>query len=121
MVTAVTSLGRSGLSDWVMQRLSAVVLLAYFGYLFYVIAVNPSLEYAQWVELFECRGMRIFSALALLSLVAHCWIGWWGITTDYLTERQVGSAGNIVRWVAQVVVGLLLFIYLVWGFQVLWS
>ena len=27
MVTAVTSLGRSGLSDWVMQRVTAVVLL----------------------------------------------------------------------------------------------
>ena len=30
MVTAVTSFGRSGVSDWLMQRVSAVILLAYF-------------------------------------------------------------------------------------------
>ena len=30
MVTAVTNLGRSGLYDWLMQRVSAVILLAYF-------------------------------------------------------------------------------------------
>ena len=32
MVTAVTSMGRSGLSDWLMQRVTAVILLAYFLY-----------------------------------------------------------------------------------------
>ena len=30
MVTTVTSMGRSGLYDWLMQRVSAVILLAYF-------------------------------------------------------------------------------------------
>ncbi len=30
MVTAVTSMGRSGLYDWLMQRVTAVILLAYF-------------------------------------------------------------------------------------------
>lgn len=121
MVTSVTNLGRSGLSDWLMQRVSALVLVAYAGFLVFFLAANPGLDYAQWVELFSCRGMRVFSVLALLSLVVHCWIGWWGITTDYLTERQLGSAGNAVRWLAQAGVGLLLFIYLIWGLQVLWS
>jgi succinate dehydrogenase / fumarate reductase membrane anchor subunit len=121
MVTAVTSLGRSGLSDWLIQRISALVLLAYAGYLAYFLLANPALQYEQWAELFSCRGMRVFSVMALLSLVAHCWIGWWGITTDYLTERQLGSVGNILRWLAQAGVGLLLFIYLIWGLQVLWS
>ncbi|RLA58972.1 MAG: succinate dehydrogenase, hydrophobic membrane anchor protein, partial [Gammaproteobacteria bacterium] len=32
MVTAVTNLGRSGLYDWLMQRVTAVILLAYFLY-----------------------------------------------------------------------------------------
>ena len=33
MVTQVTNLGRSGLYDWLMQRASAVVLLAYTVFL----------------------------------------------------------------------------------------
>jgi succinate dehydrogenase hydrophobic anchor subunit len=28
MVTAVTSFGRNGLSDWLMQRITALILLA---------------------------------------------------------------------------------------------
>ncbi|MGB0744865.1 MAG: succinate dehydrogenase, hydrophobic membrane anchor protein, partial [Opitutales bacterium] len=30
MVTAVTSFARSGLADWLVQRISAVILAAYF-------------------------------------------------------------------------------------------
>ena len=33
MVTSVTSMGRSGLYDWLMQRVTAVILLAYFLYI----------------------------------------------------------------------------------------
>lgn len=121
MVTTVTSLSRSGLSDWLLQRLSAVVLLAYFAYLTYFLLANPDLDYEQWSALFDCTGMKVFSVLALLSLVAHSWIGLWGISTDYLTERMMGSRGNILRWLVQAGGSLLLFTYLVWGIQVLWG
>lgn len=121
MVTAVTNFGRSGLGDWIYQRISSVVLLAYFAYLAFFLASNGDLQYQDWVALFECTGMQIFSALALVSLVAHCWIGLWGISTDYLTERLMGPLGNALRWAVQVGGGLLLFTYLVWGFLILWG
>ena len=39
MVTSITSFGRSGLYDWMMQRVTAIVLLAYtvfmIGYLLF--------------------------------------------------------------------------------------
>lgn len=66
MVTNVTNLSRSGLYDWMAQRVSAVVLAAYFIFLIGYIVANPGLEYAQWHELFAHNGMRIFSLLALL-------------------------------------------------------
>ena len=43
MVTTVTSLGRSGLHDWVLQRLSAVIMLAYVVYLGYFFATTPEI------------------------------------------------------------------------------
>ena len=121
MVMAVTSLGRSGLSDWLIQRVSARVLVCYFGYLGVFLASHGDLQYQQWVALFQCTGMRVFSAMALLSLVAHSWIGLWNISTDYFTERLMGPRGHAVRWLVQAAGGLLLFTYLVWGIQVFWG
>ena len=83
MVTAVTSMGRSGLYDWLMQRISAVVLLAYF--VFVGLVLLGGVDYASWKGLYSQTWMRIFSLMALLSLGAHAWVGIWGVLTDYLT------------------------------------
>ena len=71
MVTSITSFGRSGLYDWMMQRVTAVILAAYTIFMIGYLLFNPDLDYNQWKGLFEGTLMRIFSLLALLSLVAH--------------------------------------------------
>jgi succinate dehydrogenase / fumarate reductase membrane anchor subunit len=114
MVTTVTSFGRSGLYDWFFQRISALVLAAYSVFMVVYLLVNPQLDFAQWDALFGMTSMRIFSLMALLSLGAHCWIGLWSISTDYLKPF-------VLRFVFQMVVGVLIFIYTVWGVQLLWG
>ena len=122
MVRAVTSFGRSGLSDWLVQRVSGVVLLAYTlvvaGYL---LANGAELTYEQWNAFFDLTCMRVLSTAALLSVVAHGWIGMWAVSTDYMTERLMGAKGTVLRLLFQAVCAALLFTYLVWGIQILWS
>ena len=91
MVTSVTNLSRSGLYDWMAQRVSAVVLAAYFIFLIGYLVANPGIGYAQWHELFASNWMRIFSLLALVALGAHAWVGMWTIATDYLTPMALGK------------------------------
>ena len=91
MVTSVTNLSRSGLYDWMAQRVSAVVLAAYFIFLIGYLVANPGIGYAQWHELFASNWMRIFSLLALVALGAHAWVGMWTIATDYLTPNGCWS------------------------------
>ena len=119
MVTAVTSMGRSGLSDWLMQRLSAVILLAYFILVAWILL--GGVDYASWKSLYSQTWMRVFSLLALLSLAVHAWIGIWAVLTDYLTERLMGNTGNVLRLLAQIVCAIILFSYVVWGIQILWG
>ena len=119
MVTAVTSMGRSGLYDWMMQRVTAVILLAYFLLVGYVLL--GGVDYASWKELYSQTWMRIFSLLALLSLGIHAWVGLWAVFTDYLTERLMGNTGNVLRFAAQVFCALTMFTYVVWGIQILWG
>jgi succinate dehydrogenase membrane anchor subunit len=121
MVTQVTSFGRSGLSDWIVQRVSAVILGAYTVFLAAWMICSPEMSYADWNELFSCTAMRIFSLLALLSMIAHAWIGIWTIATDYLTEMALGNAATKVRFLFLCACAIVLFIYLIWGIDILWS
>ena len=121
MVTNVTNLSRSGLYDWMAQRVSAVVLAAYFIFLIGYIVAHPGLEYAQWHELFAHNGMRIFSLLALVALGAHAWVGMWTIATDYLTPMALGKSATAIRFLFQAVCGVAMFAYFVWGVQILWG
>ncbi len=119
MVTTVTSMGRSGLSDWLMQRISAVILLAYVLYVGWMVVCG--VDYVAWKDLFSQTWMRVFSMLALVSLVVHAWVGLWSVFTDYLTERNLGATGNVLRLVVEVVCGITMFTYVIWGIQILWG
>lgn len=114
MVTSITSFGRSGLYDWMIQRVTAVVLLTYTVFMIGYLLINGDMDYNQWSGLFDSFAMRIYSLLALLSLAAHAWIGLWSVTTDYI--KPTGT-----RFLVQSGCGLLTFIYVVWGIQILWG
>jgi succinate dehydrogenase / fumarate reductase membrane anchor subunit len=65
--------------------------------------------------------MKVFTLLAVLSLAAHAWIGMWGVVTDYLTERLMGSKGNVLRIGLQLLTSLALVVYVIWAVQIIWS
>ena len=121
MVTNITNLSRSGLYDWMIQRLSAIVLAAYTLFIAGYILTTPELDYGQWYELFSQVWVRIFSFLALLSLIAHAWVGLWTIATDYLNSRAFGKKSVLIRFPVQLTCFIVLFSYLVWGIQVIWG
>ncbi len=121
MVKAVTSFGRSGLSDWLVQRVSGVILLVFAIAVVAKLAFGGELTYEDWKAFFDGICMQVLTTAALLSLVAHGWIGMWAISTDYFTERLMGAKGNVIRLAFQAVCAAVLFTYLVWGMRILWS
>ncbi|WP_299774253.1 succinate dehydrogenase, hydrophobic membrane anchor protein [uncultured Pseudoteredinibacter sp.] len=121
MVTAVTSFGRSGLYDWMIQRVSAVVMAAYTIFLAAFIVLTPELTYEVWKGLYSTLWMRVFSLITLFSIAAHAWIGLWAVLTDYLTNRLMGNKATILRVLMQMVLGLITVTYVVWGIEILWG
>ncbi len=121
MVTTATNFGRSGVSDWIAQRVSAIVLAAYTIYLVGFIICTPDLTYDVWSSLFDQLWMRVFSLLALLSTVAHGWIGLWGVLTDYVTTRFMGKKATSLRAIVLFIYGLVNIAFLVWGVEILWG
>lgn len=120
-VTSIASFGRNGLYDWVIQRISAVVITAYFVFLVYFIASNPEMTYEQWRGLFSHFCMQVFSTLALLMLMAHVWIGVWGVLTDYVTPRLMGPKANVIRYFLQFAVLTTVAVVTVIGLGIFWS
>lgn len=126
MMNSATTLGRSGLSDWLVQRISAVILGIYtIGLLGWFLCQSP-VDYAAWQGLNACTAMRIANTLALLALIAHAWIGVWTILTDYVTRPRMAAVGlgdyaTALRIVLEVVTFLWLFGSLAWGAVIIWA
>ena len=114
IVRNVTNLSRSGLSDWLIQRFSAVVLAAYTVFILVFLVASPELTYNQWAMLFSHTTMKIFTLLAILSLVGHAWVGLWTVATDYLKPLAI-------RFLFLAVVAITLFVYLIVTITALWG
>ncbi len=121
MVSSVTGLGRSGLVDWVVQRVSAVVLTAYTAVLLVFLIGCPDVSFDTWSQLFSQLWMRIFSLIALLSTIAHAWIGLWAVLTDYITNRLMGPKATVLRGLILSVYAVVCVTMLVWGVEILWG
>ncbi|MCB1671321.1 MAG: succinate dehydrogenase, hydrophobic membrane anchor protein [Gammaproteobacteria bacterium] len=121
MVTNVSSFGRSGLFDWVVQRVSAVILASYTLCILSTLLLNPDMTYPEWQLVFDSFSMRFFTLLTLLAILAHGWIGMWTISTDYLTTRMMGGKGTVLRIGFQLLCIGLTLLYLVWGIDILWG
>ncbi|MDR9424938.1 MAG: succinate dehydrogenase, hydrophobic membrane anchor protein [Marinobacter sp.] len=113
MVNSVTNLGRSGVFDWLIQRVTAYVLAVYTIFILGFMIVSD-VDFEVWSALFDQTWFRIFTLLALLSLGAHAWVGLWTVTTDYIKPMAP-------RFLVQAGCGLVMFVYLIWGIQILWG
>ena len=85
---AIISLTSSGLKDFFVQRVTAVIITIYFAYLFVetlCLSYSGQLNYDSWHGLFT-DGMffRIATLMVYLAVFFHAWVGIWIICNDYI-------------------------------------
>ena len=102
-----------GMRDWLAQRLTAVVMVAYSLVLAVALVRGEPITYAVWRELFAQGWMRVATLVFAVSLVWHAWVGTRDILMDYIKPDGL-------RLALQVFTVLLLAAYLGWTIQVLW-
>jgi succinate dehydrogenase / fumarate reductase membrane anchor subunit len=103
----------TGLKDWIIQRVSAVILAGYLLFIFGITFIYSPLHYFSWKAIFQHHSVKVFTILALLSLIAHAWIGLWTITTDYFKPLAL-------RFLTQLCILFALFFYVFWGLSIIW-
>jgi len=114
MVNRVVTGAHYGLRDWLMQRITAVLMALYCVALAGYLLMQPYLDYGIWTALFSSLPVRTITLLFLLSLFYHAWVGIRDIVMDY-----VKPAG--VRLLIHLVVILALLLYVIWSVQILWG
>ena len=103
-----------GLTDWLIQRLTAVVMVVYTVLLLGVALWNGGIDYPLWRSLLAHGGFKLASFLFVVALLYHAWIGMRDIYMDYL--KPVG-----VRLTLEAVTVVVLVGYLGWTIQILWG
>lgn len=113
MVDNVTSLTGNGLRDWLIQRISAVVVGIYAIFLVCFFICHSPMTFQTWQQLFTHTWMRVSSVVVLFCLILHAWIGVWTISTDYIKPTGL-------RIFIQALFVVCLLLSLVWGIDIFW-
>ena len=114
MVSNVYALGRNGVHDWLLLRASAIILTLYILYILGFVVLAQELTFDVWHGFFSSSITKVFTLLALLSILIHAWIGMWQVLTDYVKPVAV-------RLVLQLAIVVTLVVYLLYGTIVVWG
>src|SRR4051812_11893576 len=102
MVKSVLAVNHQGLRDWVMQRVSAIIVAVYtIGILFFFL-LHPKLDFIDWRMLFNHGWMKVATLMFVASLLLHTWVGMWTIITDYVKLPWLRFALSILVFLALV-------------------
>ena len=120
-VSSVLSLTKNGVLDWLVQRVTAVILGAYSVVMVAYLLLQPELDFATWKAFMATTWMQVFTLLAVISTCAHAWVGMWTVGSDYLREHLLGARAKGLRFTYQLACLLVTIVYLVWGIKILWG
>ena len=110
----VSKINQQGVRDWLAQRVTAVITLAYFVVILWRLMHVQLNTQAQWQLFFSSLPVRVASILVLVAMLWHAWIGIWTVLTDYVKPTGL-------RMILQVLVLLLLAAVAVWAMLILFS
>jgi succinate dehydrogenase / fumarate reductase membrane anchor subunit len=103
-----------GWRDWLVQRVTAVVMALYTLLVLGLVLWHGGLDYAAWKAVFAGHAFRIATFAFVLALLWHAWVGVRNISMDYV--KPVG-----LRLTVQVVVIGVLVGYAGWTIGILWG
>ena len=112
MVNRIIVGAHYGLKDWLAQRVTALVMIAY-TVIFLVALGRGTVSYASWKALFAQEWMRFATFLFVASVLIHAWVGVRNIWMDYIKHTGL-------RLALQVATILWLVGCAGWAMQILW-
>jgi succinate dehydrogenase / fumarate reductase membrane anchor subunit len=114
MVERIVVGAHYGLKDWLVQRISAVVMALYTLLWLGIAWFEGGVDDALWRALFANGAFRVATALFGLALLWHAWVGMRDIWMDYVKPTAL-------RLTVEALTALTLLGYAVWMIDLLWG
>jgi succinate dehydrogenase / fumarate reductase membrane anchor subunit len=107
-----------GVGDFMMQRITAIILAVYTVVLFIGILMMPGFTFDAWRSLFTFKvgGLplgQVLATLAFFALAWHAWIGVRDIWMDYVKPMGI-RLGLQVLTVLWLLASVIYFVVIVW-------
>ena len=103
-----------GMRDWLAQRVTAVLMVVYTAVLLIAFLTGQNFTYEGWAGLFAQQWFKLITAVTLIGLFYHAWVGMRDVWMDYV--RALG-----LRLVLQIATMAWLIGCAVWSIQIIWS
>jgi len=103
-----------GLGDWLLQRLTAVVMALYTIGFAACLLIRPPATYGDWNALFSGSFVRLATMFFVAALLYHAWVGMRDIVMDYVKPTGI-------RLGLQTIIGGALAFQLIWAASILWG
>ncbi len=103
-----------GLRDWLLQRITAVVMLAYtIGLIFFLVMVSGA-SFQGWKALMGMTWVRVFTSVSIIALALHAWVGVRDIWMDYVKPLGLRLTLHVLT-ILWLVASLVYAVTVVWG------
>jgi succinate dehydrogenase / fumarate reductase membrane anchor subunit len=99
------------LQPWLVQRLSAVFMLLFLGFVLVHFLVDPPHSYGAWRAWVGQPGVGIGALLFFAALLMHAWVGLRDVTLDYVHPLGVRIA--VLALIALSLLGAAAWIFLI--------
>lgn len=93
-------------SEWWLQRITAVVIAGYVFLVLGLLLVNGTPNAMQWQVLFANTGFKLATLLAILATAYHGLVGAMHVWPDYVKNRAMLAVLNAYTWLAASAVAL---------------
>jgi succinate dehydrogenase / fumarate reductase membrane anchor subunit len=103
-----------GLKDWLVQRVTALVMALYTLLWLAIALVHGGVDYALWQALFANSAFRVATVLFWLALLWHAWVGMRDVWMDYIKPTAL-------RLACETLTALILIAYALWLIDLLWG
>lgn len=103
-----------GLKGWLMQRVTAVIMVMFTLVLIGLLITTGEVNYTSWKSLFQNTAFRVLMLLFLLSLYLHAFVGTRDIIMDYIKPTGL-------KLVMQMSIIVFLVACTIWSVSILWS
>jgi succinate dehydrogenase / fumarate reductase, membrane anchor subunit len=113
-----------GLREWLLQRVTAVIMAIYTLVLLACLVIRPPATHADFRTMFAGGFFRVATMFFFAALLYHAWVG-----AALLYHAWVGLRDILMDYVKpvwmrlglQVVVGVVLLCYVIWCAAILWG